>query len=98
MFRRLLPLPILFLAALACGSERPSSTDLPLLFKDDFRKGIDRWQPTDPAAWKLIDTKEGKAYSQFQQSKFTPPHRSPFNFSLVKDLIVGDFVLEAQAQ
>jgi hypothetical protein len=98
MFRSLLGLPIFFLAVVALGEERPSPSDLPLLFQDDFRNGADRWQPTDPAAWKVIDGKMGKEYSQFQQSKYKPPHRSPFNFSRIKDLIVGDFVLEAQVQ
>jgi hypothetical protein len=71
---------------------------LPLVFADDFTKGAGRWQPTDPKAWKVIDTKEGKAYSQFRNSKYRPPHRSPLNIALVKDLVVGDFVLEAKVQ
>ncbi len=69
-----------------------------LLFEDDFSKGAGRWKPTDPKAWKVIDTKEGKAYSQFAQSKYRPKVRSPLNYSLVKDLVVGDFVLEAKVQ
>jgi hypothetical protein len=70
----------------------------PLLFGDDFTKGADRWEPTDANAWKVIQTKRGKVYSQFQQSKYTPPHRSPFNFALIKDLSVTDVVLEALVQ
>ena len=46
-----------------------------------FEKGADNWEPTDPKAWKVIETKEGKFYSQFQQSKYNPPHRSPLNFA-----------------
>lgn len=68
---------------------------LPLLFEDGFEQGADAWQPTDAKAWKLIDSRDGQAYSLFQQSKYEPPHRSPFNFSLLKDPVVGDFVLEA---
>jgi len=98
MFRSLLVLPTLFLAAVAHSEERDTTPAMPLLFQDDFRKGADHWKPTDPAAWKLIDVKMGKAYSQFQQSKYKPPHRSPLNFALVKDLIVGDVILETQAQ
>jgi hypothetical protein len=75
-----------------------TSKELPLLFSDDFSKGADRWEPTDAGAWKIIATKQGKAYSQFRQSKYNPPHRSPFNFALVKDLTVADFVLEARVQ
>ena len=69
---------------------------LPLLFEDDFEKGADRWQPGDPKAWKIVKTDKGHYYSQFAQSKIKTPHRSPFNFSLVKDLKVTDFVLEAK--
>jgi hypothetical protein len=74
-------------------SKRP-----PLLFQDNFEKGAGRWEPTDANAWKVIETKRGKAYSQFRQSKYTPPHRSPFNYSLIKDLNVTDFILEADVQ
>jgi hypothetical protein len=70
----------------------------PLLFEDDFTKGAERWKPTDAKAWKVIDTKEGKAYSQFAQSKYKPKVRSPLNYSLIRDLTVGDFVLEAKVQ
>jgi hypothetical protein len=40
----------------------------------------------------------GSAYSQFRMSKYTPPFRSPHNISLVKDVIVSDFILEAKLQ
>src|SRR5436309_3572045 len=92
-------LPALSLACvLASAADKGSPRAWPLLFHDDFRKGAAHWQPTDPQAWKVIDTKEGKAYSQSRASKYTPPHRSPFNFALIKDLTVGDFVLEARVQ
>lgn len=68
------------------------------LFTDDFAAGPDRWAPTDPKAWKVIDTKDGKALSQFTQSKYKPKHRSPLNYALIKDLVVGDFVLTARCQ
>ncbi|HXG10394.1 MAG TPA: hypothetical protein VNK04_11570 [Gemmataceae bacterium] len=66
--------------------------------REDFHRGADRWEPTDPAAWKVIDTPQGKAYSQFRQSKYKPPHRSPLNIALLKDVVVGDFILEAKVQ
>ena len=73
-------------------------TKLPLLFEDDFEKGAERWQPGDPAAWKLVKLAKGQGYNQFQLSKVKTPFRSPFNYSLVKDLQVTDFVLEAKAR
>ncbi len=67
-------------------------------FKEDFEKGFERWEPTDPAAWRLEDGPTGKCLSQFAKSKYTPPHRSPFNLALLKDVVVGDFVLEASCR
>jgi len=69
-----------------------------LLLADDFQQGADHWKPTDPNAWKIVDSPRGKVYSQFQQSKYSPPYRSPYNISLVKDLAVTDFVLTVKAQ
>jgi hypothetical protein len=71
--------------------------DWPVLFQDDFEKGAERWQPTDGAAWKVVKQDGTNAFHQFQQSKFKPPFRSPLNFALVKDLLVGDFIFEAKA-
>src|SRR5262245_13792838 len=95
MSRHLLAVLALILFALGVFA---ADVELPLLLREDFGKGADRWEPTDAAAWKVIDTKTGKAYNQFQQSKFQPPHRSPLNFALLKDVNVGDFVLEAKVQ
>src|SRR5690606_2857228 len=57
-----------------------------------------RWQATEDAAWSVVDSRHGKAYALTRQSKYEPPHRSPLNFSLVKDLTLGDFVLEADVR
>jgi hypothetical protein len=71
---------------------------LPLVFEDDFEKRVERWQPTDPKAWKIVNSDKGQFYSQFQQSKYKTVHRSPFNISLIKDVKVTDFVFEAKCQ
>jgi hypothetical protein len=94
----LLVLWAMFLLFGAGFSRSADVTELSLLFQDDFTKGAGAWEPTDPNAWKVIDVKDSKAYSQFAQSKYKPPHRSPFNVALVKDLSVGDFVLDAKVQ
>ncbi|HEX4148876.1 MAG TPA: hypothetical protein VHY20_07810, partial [Pirellulales bacterium] len=72
-----------------------STADLPLVFSDDFEHGSDHWQPTDPQAWKLVESRGGHAYSLFKKSDYKPPFRSPLNISLVNDVVVGDFVLKA---
>lgn len=90
-------LPRLMLALFACGFAGSARAELPLVFEETFEHGADHWQPTDGNAWKLVDGREGhgQAYSLFQQSKYKPPHRSPFNISLLKDVKVTDFRLEA---
>jgi hypothetical protein len=90
--RIVIPFFALFALPFASAGERK----MPLLFEDDFEKGADRWQPSDPAAWKIVKTNSGAYYSQFKQSKYKTPHRSPFNFALVKDLKVTDFIFEAK--
>jgi len=68
------------------------------VFEEDFDKGADHWQPTDADAWKIAETDRGKVYSQYKASKYKPPHRSPFNISLLKDVSVGDFDVEVKVQ
>jgi hypothetical protein len=87
---------IRFLAAVCLLA--PQEPALPLLLEEDFEKGAERWEPTDPAAWKVTETPKGKFYSQCGKSAYTPPHRSPLNLSILKDVVVGDFVLEAKLQ
>jgi hypothetical protein len=82
-------------ACLALAADKPEP---PLLLDEDFSKGADRWEPTDAKAWKVVKGEKGHYYSQFQQSKYTPPHRSPFNISLLKNVVVGDFILDAKVQ
>jgi hypothetical protein len=92
-------LAVLFaLGLLAAAGDEPAKT-LPLVFEDDFEKGSDRWEPTDPKGWKVIETKQGKVLSQFRKdSAYKPPHRSPYHIALVKDVVVSDFVLQAKCQ
>ncbi len=88
-------LPAFFLSvALLAGTAR---AELPVLFTDDFSKGADHWEPTDPKAWKIAKLDDGNAvFENLGGSKYEPPHRSPFNIALLKDIIVGDFVLTAR--
>ena len=72
--------------------------DLPELVKEDFEKGADQWEFSDPAAWKVADTDKGKSLSIVKKTTPKTPHRSPFAVALLKDVVVGDFVLEVDAQ
>lgn len=94
----------LCLAAAALGAEKAQKAKkdamggLPPVLADDFEHGAGHWQPTDAKAWKILETDRGKVYNQFTNSKYKPPFRSPYNISLVKDAVVGDFILTVKVQ
>jgi len=71
---------------------------LPLAFFEDFESGAGRWVQTDPNAWKVTAADQGHVYSLYQQSKYEPPVRSPFNIARIKDLSVSDFVIQARME
>lgn len=72
---------------------------LPLVYEDDFEDGAKNWEPTDDSAWKVVDTGSTKVYSQFKKrSQYKPPHRSPYNISLLRDIHVGDFDLHVKVK
>ncbi len=66
----------------------------PVKITEDFEQGASRWQPTDPANWRLAGDNGGKVFELHQsKTSFQPPHRSPFNFALLKDAKLGSFTL-----
>ena len=84
--------------AVSAQSTDAAKTEMPVLLVEDFEKGADRWTPTDPAAWR-VDRADGKSiYNLHADSDFKPPHTSPFNRALLKDIIVSDFELTADVR
>lgn len=71
---------------------------LPLAFFEDFESGAGRWTQTDPNAWKVTPADQNHVYTLFQQSKYEPPVRSPFNIARIKDVKVSDFVVQARME
>ncbi|MGI6461905.1 MAG: hypothetical protein ACOX5J_17775 [Candidatus Hydrogenedentales bacterium] len=69
------------------------------LFFEDFEKDPEiiakQWQPTDPKAWAVVKDGAGHAYALKDDSDYTPPVRSPLSISLLKDVEVTDFILQA---
>ena len=98
MFRYLTILAVVLTLVMGTPAVAAEGSKLPLVYEDDFEKGADHWQPTDADAWKITETDRGKVYNQFKNSKYKPPHRSPYNISLLKDVSVGDFVLTVKVQ
>ena len=75
----------------------PAGDELPVVFQEDFEKGADRWQPLDAKQWQIKKTDAGQVYSQHEKkSEYKPPHRSPTNVALLKDVTVGDLELTAK--
>jgi hypothetical protein len=85
----------------ARAEEKPPAelNGLPLLFHDDFSgKDAQHWAPGDPKAWKITEQDGNRVYSQFAASKVQTPVRSPFNRSLLKDIVVSSFILDVKLQ
>ncbi|MCA8995605.1 MAG: hypothetical protein KDA80_01410 [Planctomycetaceae bacterium] len=95
---------VLFTAMMTCGclylstrliAEEPPTTR----FAESFENGSARWEPTDAKAWEVVALKEGgHAYHLIGNSQYKPPHRSPFNISLIKEHAFGDFELTARVK
>ena len=68
------------------------------VLKEDFSTGASRWVPTDAKAWRVTELEGNPVYELFQQSRYEPPHRSPFNYSLLKDTPLSDFELTAKVR
>ncbi|MDX1947860.1 MAG: hypothetical protein SFU86_20850 [Pirellulaceae bacterium] len=86
---------VVCLAALSASAAEP----LPVVFEENFEKGADGWQPFDAKQWQVKKTDQGQVYSQHQKkSAYKPPHRSPTNVALLKDVVVGDMELTARVR
>lgn len=95
----LVGLSLVWAAVASAGEPAPAELNgLPLVFADDFESGrADRWEPTDPTAWRVVTEDGNRVYELFKKrSNFNPPVRSPFNRSLVKDVNVGSFILDVK--
>jgi hypothetical protein len=77
---------------------------LPLVFHEDFadaEAAFAKFELLDPTDWKMAKDPAGKnVLSLFQRptdkSAGNPPVRSPFGRAMVKDLYVGEFVMEVR--
>ena len=60
----------------------------------DFRApaSIESFDFSDPSAWRWNDS----SLELFGASDYTPEHRSPQGIALLRDVVAGDFVLEAE--
>ena len=77
-----------------------SMNGLPLLFSENFESGsADNWEPTDASAWRIVKQGKNTAYSLIKKrSDYNPPHRTPYNQAILKNISVKSFVLDVQLQ
>lgn len=98
MSRHLALLLAVTIASVVASTLLAADTKLPILIKEGFEHGADRWAPTDPEAWKITTLDGGRVYDQFKNSDYRGPYRSPYNISLLKNVVVSDFVLTAKVK
>jgi len=80
---------------------RAGEGEMPVLFQEDFSKegALERWEPTDAAQWKIGAEGDNKVLSLHERkSAYKTKVRSPFSFALLRDVVVGDFVLDLKAK
>lgn len=88
-------LGLLLTVVTGCNGLGSGGGKMPLVFEADFEDGsLGVWQATDSAAWRIEDGRGGKVLALHKQSDYKPEVRSPRNINLIKDVVVGSFVLE----
>ncbi len=91
---------LLICCLLLCS--QTNAADLPLIHEDSFESGsMEQWFPTQPDRWIISDTQstQKKALHLLGVSKeYNPPFRSPHSITLLKDKVLGDFVLTARVK
>jgi hypothetical protein len=97
---------LLFCAFISISASRVVAQDWPVLAEDNFEDGTGKWHFSDPKGaeptW-TIQVKKTIADRKHHLrsnggSKFEPPHRSPWNFALLKEPIVGDCEISVRVQ
>ncbi|MBL4884843.1 MAG: hypothetical protein JKY95_09950 [Planctomycetaceae bacterium] len=73
---------------------------LSLVFSENFESGnANHWQPTDSSAWELQSQDGNAVYSLIKKkSNYEPPVRSPYNRSMLKDVVLSDTILDVKLQ
>jgi len=71
--------------------------ELQLVYSQDFESDdvLEDFEMTDSRAWKIGSGDTGKTLELYGKSEYESRVRSPFNIALLKDIVVGDFILEA---
>jgi hypothetical protein len=69
-----------------------------LAFEDDFEHGADAWQPREGNRWEVVELPDGGHGYQLMEPGKQRELRAPGGLSLIREHLVGDFVLTARAK
>ena len=72
--------------------------EMPLIINENFDTGSGAWFPTDPKKWTVDDLDGNNVLHLHGKSAYAPPVRSPHSITLLKNHVLGDFVLTARVQ
>jgi hypothetical protein len=73
--------------------------EMALLFETDFEDGsFADWHSTDPSAWRIESVDGGKVLELYKQSNYEPKVRSPINMNIIRDVVVGSFIMELKVR
>lgn len=73
-------------------------TPLRLVYAQDFETpaALADFELSDPAAWRWSPGTGGGSLELLGESAYEPPYRSPTSLAILKDVELGDFLLEAE--
>jgi len=80
------------------SAQSDSKTGFPLIYKQDFNEpgDIHGFVFSDPASWFLTGGKDGRLALEYAgRGDYEPRVRSPLIIGLIDNLVLGDFILEA---
>ena len=74
-----------------------ANPDYKLVYSQDFEasNALNDYEMTDERAWRIGSGDTGNTMELYGKSDYEARVRSPFNISLLKNVVVGDFILEA---
>lgn len=89
---------ILLMSNILLGQKGTIPAGFQLVYAQDFEspQAIKGFEMTDHSAWKISSAEENRTLALYGKSDYTARVRSPFNIALIKDLIVGDFIMEVE--
>lgn len=79
-------------------AEQPAPEELRLDYSQDFEDvaALGDFAFSDPDAWRWTDDGGRGALELYENSDYSPPHRSPHSIALLADRVYGNFTLEAE--